>query len=179
MSTLPGTRTSVHLTRLLLRPRRSVQFDSAQAIKIKAIRGQVTAVKATSNLNCVVCGDGYIAPAQDQLMHTGATFNPKSSSLAILPADQAVNLANAARLSPAFTQLQPVSDRAGLRCVTPDYLPIVGPLPQPEFLNQFATYNTNRWAYVDTPAAFLSAIMDSHRFRLAGFNLQPTCRPDP
>ncbi|MFO1370041.1 MAG: FAD-dependent 5-carboxymethylaminomethyl-2-thiouridine(34) oxidoreductase MnmC [Marinagarivorans sp.] len=131
-----------------------VQFDSTQAIKIKAIRGQVTAVKATSNLNCVVCGDGYIAPAQDQLMHTGATFNPKSSSLDILPADQAVNLANAARLSPAFAQLQPVSDRAGLRCVTPDYLPIVGPLPQPEFLNQFAAYNTNRWAYVDTPAAF-------------------------
>ncbi|HMU67179.1 MAG TPA: FAD-dependent oxidoreductase, partial [Cellvibrionaceae bacterium] len=79
---------------------------------------------------------------------------PKSASLAILPEDTALNLANAARLSPVFEQLHPVSDRAGLRCVTPDYLPIVGPLPKPEFLQQFSAYNSNRWAYVDTPAAF-------------------------
>lgn len=131
-----------------------LQFSSAQAIKIKAIRGQVTAVRATADLKCVLCGEGYIAPAQDNIMHTGASFNPKSSSLAILPADRALNLANAAGLSAAFAQLEPVSDRAGLRCVTPDYLPIVGPLPTPEFLSQFSVYNTNRWAYVDTPAAF-------------------------
>jgi tRNA 5-methylaminomethyl-2-thiouridine biosynthesis bifunctional protein len=131
-----------------------LEFSSAQAIKLKAIRGQVTAVAKAAELNCVVCGDGYIAPAQNNLMHTGASFNPKSSSLAILPEDTALNLANAARLSPAFEQLHAINDRAGLRCVTPDYLPIVGPLPKPEFIQQFAAYNTNRWAYVDTPAAF-------------------------
>ncbi|HMW73842.1 MAG TPA: FAD-dependent 5-carboxymethylaminomethyl-2-thiouridine(34) oxidoreductase MnmC, partial [Cellvibrionaceae bacterium] len=131
-----------------------LEFSSAQAIKIKAIRGQVTAVNKVAELNCVICGDGYIAPAQGSIMHTGASFNPKSASLAILPEDTALNLANAARLSPVFEQLHPVSDRAGLRCVTPDYLPIVGPLPKPEFLQQFSAYNSNRWAYVDTPAAF-------------------------
>lgn len=132
----------------------SLAFNSAQAIKIKAIRGQVTAVNAAADLQCVVCGEGYIAPMQDGIMHTGASFNPKSASLDILAADTALNLHNAARLSPAFANLHALSDRAGLRCVTPDYLPLVGPLPRPEFLQQFKAYNTNRWAYVDTAAAF-------------------------
>ena len=132
----------------------SVDFESAQAIKIKAIRGQVTAVEPVGNLACVLCGDGYIAPAQNGIMHTGASFNPKSASLEILLADQAQNLANAAVLSPAFAHLQPIGDRAGLRCVTPDYLPIVGPLPTPEFLQQFKPYSSNRWAYIDAPAAY-------------------------
>jgi tRNA 5-methylaminomethyl-2-thiouridine biosynthesis bifunctional protein len=132
----------------------SLEFGAAQSIKIKSIRGQVTAVKAVDELKSVICGDGYVAPGHKGVMTTGASFNPKSASLAILDEDRAENLANAALLSPAFANLQAISDRAGVRCVTPDYLPAVGPLPQPDFLQQFKAYNTNRWAQIDTPASF-------------------------
>ncbi|MEY4589340.1 MAG: bifunctional tRNA (5-methylaminomethyl-2-thiouridine)(34)-methyltransferase MnmD/FAD-dependent [Pseudomonadota bacterium] len=132
----------------------SLCFEEAQAIKIKSIRGQVTTVKAIEDLRCVLCGEGYIAPAANGVMSTGASFNPKSASLAILDEDRTLNLFNAAQLSTRFNHLEPISDRAGLRCVTPDYLPIVGPLPRAEFLQQFKAYNTNRLANIDEPASF-------------------------
>lgn len=132
----------------------SLEFSAAQSIKIKSIRGQVTTVKAIDALQSVICGDGYIAPGQNGIMSTGASFNPKSASLDILDEDRAENLANAALLSPAFANLHAMGDRAGVRCVTPDYLPVVGPLPQPDFLRQFKAYNTNRWAHIDIPASY-------------------------
>lgn len=131
-----------------------VEFVSAKCLRIKPIRGQITTVKPAGNLQRVLCGEGYIAPAHNGVMSTGASFNPKSASTAILDADRQQNLHNAALLAAEFARLEPTGDRAGLRCVTPDYLPAVGPLPQPEFVQQFAALKVNRNAPVDAPAAY-------------------------
>jgi tRNA 5-methylaminomethyl-2-thiouridine biosynthesis bifunctional protein len=132
----------------------TLEFESAQSIRLKSIRGQVTIVEPAGGLKTVLCGDGYIAPAQNGLMSTGASFNPKSTSLEILAEDRAKNLSNAALLSNAFADLAAVGDRASLRCVTPDYLPVIGPLPKPTFLQQFSALKTNRNADIDTAADF-------------------------
>lgn len=132
----------------------TLEFESARSIRIKSIRGQVTSVHSVDALKTVLCGEGYIAPGQKGLMSTGASFNPKSSSLDILDQDRTQNLNNSALLSKAFADLSPVADRAGLRCVTPDYLPVVGPLPMPDFPDQFTSYKTNRNADIDCAAHF-------------------------
>lgn len=131
-----------------------VEFVSAKCLRLKPIRGQITTVTSAGNLQRVLCGEGYIAPAHQGVMSTGASFNPKSASTAILDADRQQNLHNAALLAVEFTQLEPTGDRASLRCVTPDYLPAVGPLPMPEFVQQFAALKVNRNAPVDVAAAY-------------------------
>ena len=94
----------------------------------KAIRGQTTQIPAIPAVQSALCHEGYIAPAVSGQHCIGATFdlndpdtNPRVSS------DQE----NLAKLEAflAIKESQVLGHRVGFRCTTPDYLPIVGPLP--------------------------------------------------
>ncbi len=105
---------------------------------IVATRGQVTHVPvgtlATSD--CVVCGDGYVAPAVDGWHALGATSTTHDPEPGLRESDHRANLAKLARLLPGALSPQDVSSlggRVGFRPATPDRLPIVGLYPdQPD-----------------------------------------------
>lgn len=115
------------------------QLPQAAHLPLKAIRGQtslLSASDASAALRCVVSAEGYIAPAHNGLHCTGASFvfDPHSSELTAL--EQADNIQRLQQLSPALYQAMggellhgaPVRGHAALRCTTPDYLPLIGPL---------------------------------------------------
>jgi tRNA 5-methylaminomethyl-2-thiouridine biosynthesis bifunctional protein len=115
-----------------------VAFAQAARLPLGVNRGQLTLLPATaqsSRLRAVLCGEGYAAPARRGLHGVGATFAREASD-ALRMEDQADNLAMLQRLSPALFQAlgAPAADRlalagrAGLRCVSPDYLPLAGPV---------------------------------------------------
>jgi tRNA 5-methylaminomethyl-2-thiouridine biosynthesis bifunctional protein len=99
------------------------------------VRGQITAVpqsQASRALQCVVCGDGYCAPAIDGVHVTGATHAFEDESSEVRTSDHAENLANLAEYAPglmqalAVTEVEKLTGRAAIRCSAPGSIPLVG-----------------------------------------------------
>ncbi|MBI1396291.1 MAG: bifunctional tRNA (5-methylaminomethyl-2-thiouridine)(34)-methyltransferase MnmD/FAD-dependent 5-carboxymethylaminomethyl-2-thiouridine(34) oxidoreductase MnmC [Betaproteobacteria bacterium] len=115
------------------------RIDLLEHLPLKVIRGQISYVPATpasARLRTVLCGDSYVAPARDGIHCAGATFGIRDEGTDVRTEDHAENLAALERLAPALADamgtsaLDPASlgGRAALRCVAPDYLPVVGPV---------------------------------------------------
>jgi tRNA 5-methylaminomethyl-2-thiouridine biosynthesis bifunctional protein len=113
-------------------------YPQTRDLPLRRNRGQVTLVPATPRsreLKAVLCAGSYVAPARNGLHSAGATF-ARESSVEVTTADNAENLAMLEKLSPElFRALEgpalvasQLSGRAALRCGSPDYLPIIGPL---------------------------------------------------
>ena len=112
----------------------TVNFEQSMHLPLEPVRGQISMLPANAdsrNLKMVVCTDGYVSPAVAEIHSVGATFSPNDISSDIRQSDHAANLAMLRRMSPELYKSlsqQPVSGRVALRCATPDYLPMAGPL---------------------------------------------------
>lgn len=113
-------------------------FIGDDALSLKEVRGQVSYVKSKEpikNLKTVLCYSGYTAPAHEGIHHVGATFDPKDSSLELRTEDHQKNL----DLFFNYTKKVPLElagGRVGFRCVTPDRLPIIGPVHDLNFYRE-------------------------------------------
>jgi tRNA 5-methylaminomethyl-2-thiouridine biosynthesis bifunctional protein len=119
----------------------SVRFEPLRVLPLRAVRGQVTFLPATAwsgSLRAVLCAESYVAPARGGLHTAGATFTHEEN-VGATAEDNADNLSALARLAPELhaalggDNLDParLQGRAALRCVSPDYLPIVGAATDP------------------------------------------------
>lgn len=115
-------------------------FAATAWLPLHAIRGQITQVPATAGsraLRAVLCAESYVAPAREGWHCAGASFVIRDTDTGVRIAEQQANLRGLASLSPAFAAaagigaLNPAAlpGRAALRCASPDYLPLVGGLP--------------------------------------------------
>ena len=123
------------------------RFPAASGLPLKRIRGQITQLvetQASAALKTVVCAEGYIAPGRLGEHTLGASFDFNNEDLTTTPAGHQGNLDLLQEISPALAQqlgqeqLDPESlgGWAAFRCTSPDYLPIVGPLSDPEAFAQ-------------------------------------------
>jgi len=104
------------------------------ALPLRAVRGQVTLLPALTGtaLRAPVCGDGYVTPALDGTFCVGATFDENDANPDVRSADHAANLDRLERMLPGFARSADLTQLAGwvgFRAMSPDRLPIVGPLP--------------------------------------------------
>lgn len=130
------------------------QFDQTRHLALKQIRGQVSYIpQLPSELRqpaTVICADGYMAPYGEQGLCLGASFNLGSSLATISEQDHRENIQRFREIFPQYTeQLQTLNTDeleglVGFRSTTPDYFPIVGPLPAvEEFVARFQLYRKN------------------------------------
>ncbi|MEM9255045.1 MAG: bifunctional tRNA (5-methylaminomethyl-2-thiouridine)(34)-methyltransferase MnmD/FAD-dependent 5-carboxymethylaminomethyl-2-thiouridine(34) oxidoreductase MnmC [Pseudomonadota bacterium] len=107
-------------------------------LPLRSIRGQTTDLPTTPEsreLKAVFCHRGYLPPARGTSHCMGASFDPEDGSKGPTVADHADNLEQLATAVPAWrTWLRDVSPgslsgRVGFRAASPDYLPMVGPVP--------------------------------------------------
>lgn len=123
------------------------QLLTEAALPVKKIRGQITELPATaasSALKTVLCAQGYVAPARQQLHTLGASFRFHATDLELSTEEHEENLAMLEQISPALAQSLAIDQyspatlngRAGYRCTSPDYLPIVGPVANLGAFNQ-------------------------------------------
>ncbi|MGY6553672.1 MAG: bifunctional tRNA (5-methylaminomethyl-2-thiouridine)(34)-methyltransferase MnmD/FAD-dependent 5-carboxymethylaminomethyl-2-thiouridine(34) oxidoreductase MnmC [Wenzhouxiangella sp.] len=112
-------------------------------LPLKLIRGQVSYVRATQaslNWQQAICHAGYLTPALDGLHCVGATYDLKRTSAEIDPADDQTNLDQLREQLPEHwhalggEHMQIADRRAAVRCQTPDFLPLAGPLADPSEL---------------------------------------------
>lgn len=113
---------------------RSAGFAQTAHLPLEPVRGQITfaaATEASQQLKTILCSDGYASPAHVGRHFIGATFSANEDSLDVRESDHEANLAMLRRLCPdLYHALDPsqLSGRAALRCATPDYLPMAGPM---------------------------------------------------
>lgn len=120
-------------------------------LPLRPARGQLSQLPqgSLSAPDCVVCRLGHVTPGIDGERHVGASFLIDDDDTRLRAADHADNLArlefclpgSLKSLQQSWPQLleldgatqspSPLSGRAGVRCMTPDRLPLVGALPQP------------------------------------------------
>ncbi len=121
------------------------RFPLLAHLPSKALRGQVTSIKTPADTDdiaaakCVLTGEGYLCPPVAAWHHFGATFDLDCVDTVVKPLDNEKNFKAMQKWNPnwltanneASHQLQDymVRGKAGLRCTTPDYLPIVGQAP--------------------------------------------------
>ncbi|REL28961.1 bifunctional tRNA (5-methylaminomethyl-2-thiouridine)(34)-methyltransferase MnmD/FAD-dependent 5-carboxymethylaminomethyl-2-thiouridine(34) oxidoreductase MnmC [Thalassotalea euphylliae] len=100
------------------------------------VRGQVSEVAIASpdhQLRTVICHKGYMTPANKGKFCIGATFDKHDRDISARTADDEYNI-NMIRES--LPELAPISatnivgQKARLRAMTPDHLPIAGPMPK-------------------------------------------------
>lgn len=123
------------------------RFEPCAGLPLKRIRGQITrlpATEASRELRTVVCADGYVAPPRGDEHTLGASFDFHNEDLAPTVAEHQGNLALldeisedlAKRLGSAGLDPELLQGRAAFRCTSPDYLPIVGPVADPQAFNE-------------------------------------------
>ena len=94
----------------------------------KAIRGQTTQIPAINTIKSALCNEGYIAPAVGGQHCIGATFDLDDADTSPRSSSDQENLAKLDAFL-AIKDRQVLGHRVAFRCTTPDYLPIVGPVP--------------------------------------------------
>lgn len=100
----------------------------AEGLPTRSIRGQTTQISALPSLLAAICHDGYIAPAIDGQHCIGATFDLDKCDSDPDTISDTVNVNKLAQFLSA-DQIKVVGHRVGFRCTTPDYLPVIGAVP--------------------------------------------------
>ncbi len=127
------------------------QFSQTQWLPTKKIRGQVSYIHSQdlANLDTVVCADSYVAPAfidpltEKQQHCIGASFNLHHHTDELREEDHQENLSKLTeQLGPVDHQL--LGGRVSFRCTSPDYLPLIGPVPQHDaFIRDYQDLSNN------------------------------------
>ncbi|MCD8523239.1 MAG: bifunctional tRNA (5-methylaminomethyl-2-thiouridine)(34)-methyltransferase MnmD/FAD-dependent 5-carboxymethylaminomethyl-2-thiouridine(34) oxidoreductase MnmC [Saccharospirillaceae bacterium] len=117
-------------------------------LPLKRIRGQLSYLYAEQApaLTTVLCGRSYMAPPRHGQLCLGATYNLRDEETQLRDSDHQTNLDHLPDFGPQWRDLHQQQEmklvlggRVGFRCTTPDYLPMVGAVPQSrEFIQSFS-----------------------------------------
>ena len=128
------------------------QFEQTAPLPLKSMSGLLTSIASndvTQHLKIPLCGEGHILPASGGAHLLGATYHPGSVGIANKTADDLFNLAKLASFSneQQFSR-ELIGNWSGTRAAAPDYLPLVGPVPDSHAFQQ--TYkalatDSKRW----------------------------------
>ena len=112
----------------------AAHFPQTRHLPLEQVRGQVSQLKPIAGapvLNTLLCTDGYISPLLEDGYCLGATFVPHDTNTAVRREEHMQNLAMLKHMAPTLHEAllpQPLEGRAAIRCTSPDYLPLVGPI---------------------------------------------------
>ena len=141
------------------------QFPQTDFLPVTQLRGQVTHIPSNAQsaaLKTVICGKGYIAPANNGLHSCGATYNKGLFSSALRAEDHKANLSTICATDHGIAEamgspaIESLTGRANYRCTSKDYLPMVGPVPDvADFKQLFGALRKDATAYVESLGNYL------------------------
>ncbi|WP_377703068.1 FAD-dependent 5-carboxymethylaminomethyl-2-thiouridine(34) oxidoreductase MnmC [Pseudoduganella sp. UC29_71] len=109
----------------------ALSIAQTAGLPLYTMRGQVTHLTEQDfpSLPLVVCREAYMTPPVQGIISVGATYDSDTDP-ALRHASQQENLSRARDILPgALRHEPPLAGRVGFRCMAPDRLPLVGPLP--------------------------------------------------
>jgi tRNA 5-methylaminomethyl-2-thiouridine biosynthesis bifunctional protein len=155
-------------------------------LPLKAIRGQVNFMPSTAKsqaLKTVICDDSFLAPAFNGEHSFGASYSFDLSNKALSEKEQNENYCNLQKLCPSLmdeewqhSAREALPGRVSRRCVSADYLPLVGPVPQPEaFLRDYAKLGSNANAIVRQTSDHVPDLYLNTAYGSRGLSFAPLC----
>lgn len=164
------------------------KFEQCQQLPMKTIRGQVTTIQSVRPFNAiktVICHDGYITPEINGRQNIGATFTPGNDSIEVTKEDHQKNISSLFRTIPSLKgnnlrsdgEAYPVdSGKAGLRCMAPDYMPIVGQLHNKSaFLLDYAALTKDSHQQIDNAGQYYPGLYLNLAHGSRGLTSTPLC----
>ncbi len=146
------------------------QFIETAHLPLKSIHGQTTWIKSTSQshqLKIPLSGEAHIVPAKSGVHGIGATYSTTPGLTNTSRKDDEINLKRLDAL-PVLNTIwsnQVVNNWSGIRGATPDYLPLVGPVPHAaQFKSDFAGFSTDSKRWIGKPGSCFPGL-----FICAGF----------
>ncbi len=142
----------------------------------RPVRGQISRIHGPQ-ARSAVCADGYLTPPDEQgLSSYGASFVPKDDQTDIRAEDDAFNASLMQKLLVDPLQGHAGESRASIRCASPDYLPMVGCLPQQTpWIEQLARLRVDAKWQPDAPATEFSRIAVNIGHGSRGLTSTPLC----
>ena len=165
----------------------ALMFKQTHWLPIKQIRGQISYINTTtslSQLQTVVCGQGYITPPvviAGTNSHTiGASFNLHSSTSTLSDEDHDRNRLLLFEQLPTLNtdrdRITIKGGRVGFRCTSPDYLPIVGPVPNTQsFKQDFYSLSKNANKSIAITGQYLPQLYTNIAHGSRGLAYTPLC----
>jgi tRNA 5-methylaminomethyl-2-thiouridine biosynthesis bifunctional protein len=151
----------------------SVVFANAIAVKelqqtswlaMQYVRGQISYLPAnqeSKNIRMPICYDGYIIPELNDQHIIGATFKPVDKSTETELSEHKENVASLNQWLPNIFDIDvnKLEGRAALRAVTPDRMPLVGPVASlTQLNNEYADLQKGKPAEQYSNAQYLSGL---------------------
>ncbi|TCO78363.1 bifunctional tRNA (5-methylaminomethyl-2-thiouridine)(34)-methyltransferase MnmD/FAD-dependent 5-carboxymethylaminomethyl-2-thiouridine(34) oxidoreductase MnmC [Chromatocurvus halotolerans] len=128
-------------------------FPQLDWLPLRSVRGQTSTLPASclpETPRAAFCHSGYLAPARSGEHCLGATFDPGDPDVSLRRDDHRYNLNRLAEAVPDWEQalgavdIAALEGRAELRCASPDYLPMVGAVPDPkDWVQRYAALAEN------------------------------------
>lgn len=156
------------------------------ALPIRAVRGQCTNIptSALGDIRAVLCHKGYIAPATGGVHCIGATFAPGDAGKDLRIEDHRFNIERLSEALPSSRHslnkldIESLDGRAEVRCVSPDYLPMVGPVANELAMsNKFSNLKHNARRVVEqygeyVPGLYVSTAHGSRGLSYAAYSAE-------
>lgn len=152
-------------------------------LPLKNIRGQITqfADDGFDKIKTVICHNGYICPtdkhvAQAKTYTCGATFDLNDTDTTLRENSQHYNIATLKQHLTNFETLHTTTldGRVNFRCSAPDYMPIIGPVPEPDtFITNYADLAKNGNAYIPKLGTYQSGLFLNIAYGSRGFSSAP------
>ncbi len=146
------------------------RFSQSAWLPLKRIRGQISCLPATaqsSQLGTVLCAKGYVAPPRNGTHTLGASFNFQQTDDTPSVAEHQANLQMLEQISADLYQrlaadpqrTEMLDGRVAFRCTSPDYLPLIGPLAEPDaFAETYAALGKNARQSLHAPCPWLDGL---------------------
>lgn len=159
-------------------------ISQCQHIPCKPVRGQISQLRQDTHqipdINTVLCAEGYISPSMDKQFCFGASFDIHNQTLDITAADHQQNLDRLRTQFPGLIndKINPsdCTGRTALRCTTPDYLPLLGPVPiYDEFLERFKLLRKNAKSNIAHTGSYYPNLYISAGYGSRGLAYTPLC----
>ncbi|MFT6050575.1 MAG: tRNA 5-methylaminomethyl-2-thiouridine biosynthesis bifunctional protein [Halioglobus sp.] len=137
-------------------------------LPVSAIRGQTTNLsrsEQTGSLRTVLCHTGYISPDRLGNHCIGATFDIADDDANSRSKDHRYNLDSLAKAVPAWGELlaeikeDDAEGRVAYRCASPDYLPLIGAVPNHSaFLETYSMLRKNARRVIPYNGEYLAGL---------------------
>lgn len=113
-----------------------LRLPQSAHLPLLRFRGQMTHLPAPADspLKCVVCQEGYVSPRYREHICVGASFH-RGGEPDLSESDHLANLARLESMLPGYAATLnslDIAGRVGFRPISPDKLPMLGPLHQPD-----------------------------------------------
>lgn len=159
----------------------SNQFKQTNWCTLHAKRGQITLIPntmGTASPQKIICADAYITPAVDNQYVLGATFITDDTDTDVRLHEHEQNLSKLAKITPSFKNINArnVIGRAAIRAVSPDRLPIVGPVSdQAAFFKDYKSAALGSTNQLYPAAGYMPGLYIATGFGSRGMAWIPLC----